>query len=416
MKTRFRDSRPLLVSLLTLGFFCLVLVAQAGSAAPASTNALSSSSSVQTVDLEYRELPQPLISLSANVTQQKAPFAKEPALRQRDVMRGKISFGSTDSKNVMPFLWDYSQGKLYFDLNGNQDLTDDPAGVFSCATRYSGEYQIFTNVHFALKTPTGSHPATVDLTLIKYSGINSFYAAAAYRSFWEGKISLQGREYQLGFVDNNPDFPDGGYLVLRPWESRSQPFSLLDGSLNGFTFNRNLFFGTQAWRLDCKFLPQEPAPKYRITIEERTTELAELDLTGKFIKRLVLTPESGRAGYTVVLDTPAPVVKIPAGSYNQVQVALKAGAMEASRIEDNLVPGPSRPIIKTSSAKPAVLAAGGPLTNSVTLSRQGASLSLSYQLLGADGGRYRLLGPRKEPEFAIYRADKKVASGKFEFG
>jgi hypothetical protein len=63
-----------------------------------------------------------------------------------------------------------------------------------------------------------------------------------------------------------------------------------------------------------------------------------------------------------------------------------------------------------------VLAAGGPLTNSVALSRQGASLSLSYQLLGADGGRYRLLGPRKEPEFAIYRADKKVASGKFEFG
>jgi hypothetical protein len=59
---------------------------------------------------------------------------------------------------------------------------------------------------------------------------------------------------------------------------------------------------------------------------------------------------------------------------------------------------------------------GGPLTNCVTVSRHGRALNLSYQCVGAGSETYQLLGARREPEFAAYRAGKQIASGKFQFG
>jgi hypothetical protein len=61
---------------------------------------------------------------------------------------------------------------------------------------------------------------------------------------------------------------------------------------------------------------------------------------------------------------------------------------------------------------------GGPLTNSVAVSRRGSSLYLSYQLLGAAGRTYSRidLDRSKPPEWTAYRGDTKVGSGKFEFG
>ncbi len=73
--------------------------------------------------------------------------------------------------------------------------------------------------------------------------------------------------------------------------------------------------------------------------------------------------------------------------------------------------------ITVDEKKPAVLTAGGPLTNSVAVSRRGKYLALNYQLLGA-GGPYQFVNQDRShpPEFAVYHGDKKVASGKFEFG
>jgi precorrin-6B methylase 1 len=71
-----------------------------------------------------------------------------------------------------------------------------------------------------------------------------------------------------------------------------------------------------------------------------------------------------------------------------------------------------------SASNAAVLRAGGPLTNWVTVDNQGRSLSFEYQMRG-DGGRYRLIGTEdrtKPPEVAIYQKGKKVGSGRFEYG
>jgi len=66
----------------------------------------------------------------------------------------------------------------------------------------------------------------------------------------------------------------------------------------------------------------------------------------------------------------------------------------------------------------ATLAVGGFLTNSVSVTRRGEVLVLSYRLAGQDGSDYSFAPdrPRTEPEFAVYQGDKKIASGKFQYG
>lgn len=140
--------------------------------------------------------------------------------------------------------------------------------------------------------------------------------------------------------------------------------------------------------------------------------MGELKLTGSFIKRIVLPGSK----FTAVLDDPAPTVKIPVGSYSQCQVQLKQDGAEAYRAPGRFEAFPSAKATVVSASHPAILTVGGPLTNSVTVNRHGRCLNLSYQLLGAGGETYQMLGARQQPEFAAYRADKKIASGKFEFG
>ena len=117
----------------------------------------------------------------------------------------------------------------------------------------------------------------------------------------------------------------------------------------------------------------------------------------------------------VVIDKPEAVVKVPLGSYRSSKVCLRKGDAEAYLDRRTQFSAAGR--ITVNNTKPAVLTAGGPLTNSVTVSRQGRKLSLNYQLVGA-GGAYQLVNQDRlhAPEFTVYQGDKKVASGKFEFG
>ena len=74
--------------------------------------------------------------------------------------------------------------------------------------------------------------------------------------------------------------------------------------------------------------------------------------------------------------------------------------------------------IIVSANKPALISGGGPLTNTVTVNRRGKYLALSYNLVGADGTSYQIWSQDRSqpPDFAVYQGDKKIGSGKFEFG
>ncbi len=80
-----------------------------------------------------------------------------------------MNFGDGTS-NAIPFLWQRDAGKLILDLNRNQDLTDDPAGVFT--TRVTAplnfQNQTFTNVHLIFATSLGPCPVLADLVFWDY--------------------------------------------------------------------------------------------------------------------------------------------------------------------------------------------------------------------------------------------------------
>jgi hypothetical protein len=250
----------------------------------------------------------------------------------------------------------------------------------------------------------------MDIRIYGFVGIT---CSASLHCFWQGKVTLQGAEWQMGLLFNPFESRvswEGGRLLLRPWSERNQSFSLYSGGLDVLPFSQKLFVGDHAYQLQCTSEVQGNIPKVRVQFTEQTPSLGELKIAGDAVQRVTL--EGG--AYLVVIDRPGATVKVPLGSYPRFRACLEQGDVRA------LLDGGSDAAaahIAISEQKPAVLLAGGPLTNSVTLSRHGRNLLLNYQLVGA-AGKYSLdsIARSHQPEFSIYQGDRKIASGKFEFG
>lgn len=151
---------------------------------------------------------------------------------------------------------DRIRGKLHLDLNRNQDLTDDPGGVYSCPiSGAASSVHTFNNVRLTFQTPMGVHPALLELSFYSYGNPgNPPSVNVVRRYFWEGKLSFGGQEWQWGLTDNlqgRIGSADGGVLLLRPWSARTQTNSPLIGSSDVLSFSRNLFFGGHAFQVDC---------------------------------------------------------------------------------------------------------------------------------------------------------------------
>jgi hypothetical protein len=299
------------------------------------------------------------------------------------------------------------------DLTRNLDLSDDAAGVFS-ATGLSGTaYQVFNDLRLPLVLPTGTRSAAVTLNL--YDRPGGLLAYAGVRSLWLGQVALAGQEWQVGVFDD--PFERGGgartrHLLLRPWADREQPAQLHDGASPLFAMPTSVFLGGRAYGVAVSATeaggPGDPGG-LKLEFTERQTPLGELKLPGQHIERLALEGDS----WVALLVQPTGDMKIPAGRYECTRVRLAKGDTVAVR--DRFASGAR---VAISEGEAATLDVGGPLTNSVSASRRGPTLVLSYRLVGAGGEPYQVVreGLRPPPGFAIYRGDEQVASGKFEFG
>ncbi len=401
-------SGVILLGVFLFGVSCIVNAAPGGEATAAAN---PQSGQGQTVQLEYVEAGYDLINHSLPVVTRSLPFAKEPAFAGKKVVRGTFQPGVGDS-NSIAFAWDRAAGKLYLDLNHNQDLTDDPAGVFLALTAKTVYYQTFTNIHLLFNTASGRCRVLANITFYDY--VSRPYCTLELRSFWQGKMTLQGHDWQAGIIPNvssQSNSFENGQLLLRPWEKRSQPFSADDDSLVTVPFSRKLFFDGHAYQLDLAAGPQDGEARPALQFTEQSVALGELKITGKFIQRLVLSGGS----QLVVLDQPAASVKIPTGNYVHPDILLEQNGIEAF-----CKPGQtqSRWRFSVDDKTPAVLHVGGPLTNSVIVSRHGKDLRLDYRLVGAGGEIYQLANQNRSqpPEFAAYKGDRKIASDKFAYG
>jgi hypothetical protein len=194
-------------------------------------------------------------------------------------------------------------------------------------------------------------------------------------------------------------------LLLRPWAGRNEPVGTQDSAPDLIPLPRRLYWQNQAYSVNCRW-GEGSVPRWKLEFKEEPAKVGELRIAGALLERVVLI---GEPEVTAVLDAPGPVVKLPVGHYLVSKVWLRKGATQA-------LATPHRSFTVSEQGAPTV-AIGGALTNSVTATRRGKSLLLSYQLVGAGGDTYRLTGrERAAPRVAFYRAGKKLAAGEFVYG
>jgi hypothetical protein len=376
-----------------------------------SVSSNSPSSPAIAARLDYQETDYSVAEVYSPMTRRSEAFRHEPAAAGK-VFRGILNFGG-GATNDIAFLWQPDAGKLFLDLNRNQDLTDDAVGVYSTGLAKQSEYQTFTNVHLALFTPSGPFPVRVNLDFWDY-GMRPACQVQLH-SFWQGRVTLAGQDWQVGLIPNLSGKPadscEADHLLVRPWERHSQPFGGNRNPFDAFSFTRKLFFGGQAYELSS--LPVAPAGEFRPVLQfaPQSVPLGDLKITGKFIHRLLLAGDA----YMVISDQPGDTLKVPVGNYYPPSVLLEQNGMQA-RCQG---PGwPMQKVVSVTQNAPGVLAAGGPLTNTVSATRHGRDLRLDYLLAGAGGQSYQLanVDRTKPPTFAIFHGGKQIASGNFEFG
>ena len=172
-----------------------------------SVPARSPSSNTTTVALEYQETSNAFLFRNVPIECRSAPFPKEPAPVSGPVVRGVLKFGDNPS-NAIPFVWQTGAKKLFLGLNRNPDWTGDPAGMFSARVLWSSEptflIQMFTNVHLSFPATSGGAPMLVDLRFCLDTARRPGQPLcnAALRSSWQGKVTLEGHDWQVGLVQN----------------------------------------------------------------------------------------------------------------------------------------------------------------------------------------------------------------------
>jgi len=132
----------------------------------------------------------------------------------------------------------------------------------------------------------------------------------------------------------------------------------------------------------------------------------ELKLEDGNIEILIL--QSGDQKQT--FDRPGKSIMLEPGTYQVFHLQLKGGFIY-NPYGDTTRLGP----IQVGPGEPAILKAGGPLEQRITVQRKGQLLTMEYHLIGAAGESYRN-DRRYPPTFAIFKGDKEITSGKFQFG
>ena len=389
-----------------LVWLALGITARFSAAAAPAEPAAASAPASHSLDLNYQEGDEELVSRSVDLKLRNNPFQKEPAMPGQKVLRGSLVWGPRPEQD-MAFIWDKGRSRLLLDLNRNQDLTDDPKGLFASASK--DDYQTFTNIHLVLPTASGDRSVRLQLDLSSYQG-SKVRAYAGLCSYWQARLSLHGKEWQFGLVENMPDGKAPAspkYLLLRPWAERERALHLGSSTPDGFDYTKGLFFDNRAYELDCRYQADGESPKYKVTLKEQDPRLGEVKVTGKDLHRIILT---AKPAMTVILDQPQGTVKLPVGSYKLEEIWLRAGAAEAGTFMAGK--------LSVDEQHPASLIAGGPLTNSVRVKSERDSLRLDYELLGADGRAYKFPRPdyKHPPQFAVFQGTNRLAGDKFRYG
>lgn len=348
------------------------------------------------------------MTLSLEYASESKPFKQEPADAGPTARRGKFRLDPAGPANLA-FLWTANGASLYLDLNGNGDLTDDPEGVYKTNTQHSSSdfrYASFSKVRFPLQTSAGAFTWIADLNFNEFSRRLNVFASP--RTFWAGKITFGERDYQVAVIPAVPHALEGsGHLLLRPATAATNLFQVQNGSLDAFPITPKFFLNDRQFQVSRRLDQQGDNPVCEIAFQEVPAICGRVELSGEFIDRLTLSDGSLLA----LFEQPKGSLTLPVATYTDCRVQLRKEQSVAFLDE-------TRHVCAVSTETPATLSIGGPLTNTVAVSRRGDGLVLNYSLLGAGGNTYQLATRdyQNPPRFTARMDGREVASGKFEFG
>jgi hypothetical protein len=333
-----------------------------------------------------------------------------------------------DPKGQKPlgFAFDRTANKFYVDLNRNLDLTDDPGGILDARqnTNFSPGMPSFS---LKYQDRTGPAPVRHSVEINFYS---NNYCNLTVRSGWQGDFELSGQKWRIAVGDDfSGTFTANNSLEIAPLNGpppgRSNPVG--SGSVR-YNIPGCLVLNGQAYALGFKFAENKSADTLLASLQEIHPPLGQLEIEGKFISSLTLKGDQGfrrmkpsdstpiRA-YLAIFAHPPAELQLPEADYHVQNIELGAAGSSSTitGCQWDSVLLNTHLAIRPNQRN--TLRIGGPLINSVTVEQMGDALRLNYKLLGQGGETYQPSPDRKNaPRFTIYKGNRLLDSGAFEYG
>lgn len=149
-----------------------------------------------------------------------------------------------------------------------------------------------------------------------------------------------------------------------------------------------------------------PADEGEASVGDRAT--CELKIKGERIERLKLESRKGEAQE---FHRPGAAVFLPEGEYQVQEVALESGAVYSYWV------GSYGRWFSVSPDRLNEIKVGAPIFSRLEVERSGRIVRLDHGLVDAGGRRFSARGLHgNPPTFTVYRGDREVGSGTFEYG
>jgi hypothetical protein len=350
---------------------------------------------------------------------------KEPSYSAPTPIRGVVKFASHE----YGFAIDSGGGKvagfnkLYFDLNGNGDLTDDkPISALLANNPGPGMSQSqFPRVDITLEVDGKSiEYAFLPSLLCRSSDATvTFYSAVAR----EGQIVQGKKKTTLMLLDRNSNGSFGDSVSVRPNGTIAEGDMLLvnpkakrRGSADA-DLGRDASFVNKTVCINGAFYHLETPPSGEtLKLSPAKFAMGYVSNTSPTYRAVIFSADYGVVG---IAGTKDQKIAVPEGDWKILSYTIEAGAARtsiAARFDA------SSPATKVTKAETAQLPFGPPLHAAVTAMRgEGNKVYLSLAICGQGGERCTSLyinGNRPpRPKFEIKDKDGKlVHSGAFEWG
>jgi hypothetical protein len=383
---------------------CCVLLSLLGLLA---SNLLPQSQSANkdgTISIPFKYLETGTFSTRIDLGSQEVKFRKEPDFGKNDVIVRQALKVGPGRDDILGFAVNLTSKRLYLDLNRNLDLTDDPNGVYKSFMISSslGTVSYFRGVRISINT--GGVDRQYILEPFYYFDPKSGYVAI--RSAYGSEIAIQGQKWRLQVQDNlDGQFDSQDRLLIAP-DALKTGQSI---SYRPIPLPKNLFLEGRQFRMEFRFETAGGNLPVTATITETHSPVADLALEGALIRGLILKGDDR----LVIMDAPGHTIAIPADTYRLQGVQLQPSPNAPGLI--CTVEGSRFPV---TAGAANILKVGAPLQSTVAAERNGKMLRMRFLVKGATGEEYSITNPDKSrpPKFVIYRGDRQVASGSFQYG